>query len=124
MKLRINKQSIRLRLSQHDVELLRANNTISESLICGMKEENLFIYKLLLVAEGFSEVKVTQNKINIIISKNEIKDWLINDELVSFERSIDTSATPLSVLIERDFKCLTPRSENEEGLFGHRNKEC
>ena len=59
-----------------------------------------------------------------MILKSEINEWLLKDEIVSFECSFPTLSNPLTVLIERDFKCLTPRNENEAHLFENPNGKC
>ena len=69
-------------------------------------------------------VKIKSEEINIIVSKSEIAQWLQHEELVSFEFCVATHSGPLMVLIERDFKCLTPRKENEDGLFDNPNEKC
>jgi hypothetical protein len=124
MKLRINQQSIRLRLSQKDISNLRFNGTLSVPLFWGMQEDDLLVYKLSLIEEGVSQVNLSNEEINIIVLKSEINDWLQNDEITSFECSFHTIATPLTILIERDFKCLTPRKENEEDLYENSNGKC
>jgi hypothetical protein len=124
MKLRINQQSIRLRLSQNDIANLRLNSTVSVPLFWGMEEDDLLVYKLSIVEEGVSQVKIKAEEINIMILKNAIENWLKNDEVVSFECSFPTLSHPLKVLIERDFKCLTPRNENEGDLFENPNVKC
>jgi hypothetical protein len=124
MKLRIYNQSIRLRLSQKDVEHLRAIGTLSVPVFWGMQEDDVLVYKLSLIEEGLSQIKIRQEEINVMILKSEIEKWLQQDEIVSFECSIPTLSQPLMVLIERDFKCLTPRIENEEGLFENPNEKC
>lgn len=124
MKLRINNQSIRLRLSQKDIVNLGANNNISEPLYWGPQENDILVYKLSLIEEGVSQVKIKSEEINIIVSKSEIAQWLQHEELVSFEFFVATHSGPLMILIERDFKCLTPRKENEDGLFDNPNEKC
>jgi hypothetical protein len=124
MKLRINHQSIRLRLSVKDIENLRANNTVSVPLFWGLKEDDILVYKLSLIEEGISQIKIIQEEINVMVLKSEINEWLEKDEMVSFELSFPTLSNPLTVLIERDFKCLTPRNENEDHLFENPNGKC
>lgn len=124
MKLRINNQSIRLRLSVKDIENLRANHSVSVPLFWGLDEDDLLVYKLSLMEEGISQVKIKQEEINVMILKSEINEWLKKDEIVSFECSFPTLSNPLIVLIERDFKCLTPRNENEAHLFENPNGKC
>ena len=124
MKLRINNQSIRLRLSQKDIVNLGANNNISEPLYWGPQENDILVYKLTLIKEGLSQVKITSKEINVMVLKSEITAWLTHEEMVSFEFCLATHSGPLMVLIERDFKCLTPRNENEDGLFENPNEKC
>jgi hypothetical protein len=124
MKLRINQQSIRLRLSQKDIINLRNNSTISVPLYWGMQEDDLLVYKLSIIEEGQSQVKIRQEEINVMILKSEIANWLSDDAMVSFECSFPTLSSPILVLIERDFKCLTPRNEDEGDLFENPNLKC
>jgi len=124
MKLRINNQSIRLRLSQKDIVNLGANNNISEPLYWGPQENDILVYKLTLIKEGLSQVKITSKEINVMVLKSEITALLTDEEMVSFEFCLATHSGPLMVLIERDFKCLTPRNENEDGLFENPNEKC
>lgn len=124
MKLRINNQSVRLRLSQKDVLNLRANGSISVPLFWGLQEDDILVYKLSLHEEGISQVKIKPEEINVMILKSEILPWLQNDEIVSFESNIPTLSSPLAILIERDFKCLTPRKEDEGDLFENPNMKC
>jgi hypothetical protein len=124
MKLRINQQSIRLRLSQNDIANLRLNSTLSVALFWGIQEDDLLVYKLSIIEEGVSQVKISAEEINIMILKPELEHWLKNDDVVSFECSFPTLSSPLKVLIERDFKCLTPRNEDEGDLFENPNGKC
>jgi len=124
MKIRMHTQSIRLRLSQHDVSNLKENSSVSVPLFVGMHEDDLYIYKLSLIDEGKSEVKLQQDQLHILILKSELHNWLMHDDVVSFECTLETISAPLLLLIERDFKCVTPRKENEEDLFENPNTKC
>lgn len=124
MKLRINKQSVRFRLSQQEIINLRALKTISVALFWGLNEDDIWVYKLTIIDEGVSQLKIRPEEFNIMILKTEIENWLNNDEIVSFECNFPTLSNPLFVLIERDFKCLTPRKEDESDLFENPNTIC
>lgn len=124
MKLRINQQSIRLRLSQKDISNLRNNGSISVPLFWGMQEDDLLVYKLSIIEEGLSQVKIRQEEIHVMILGTELQDWLQHDENISFEVAFPTLSGPLNVLIERDFKCLTPRNEDEGDLFENPSTKC
>lgn len=124
MKLRINKQSVRLRLSQTDINQLRSNGLVSVPLYWGPDENDLFMYRLSLEEQAASVVYFSGDHIQVKVNKNDIANWLHDEQCVSFEFSITTAMQPLTVLIERDFKCLTPRNENEEDLFENPNSKC
>jgi hypothetical protein len=124
MKLRINQQSIRLRLSQKDITNLRNNASVSVPLYWGMQEDDMLVYKLSIIEEGISQVKIRPEEINVIILRKELHDWLQHDENISYEVAFPTLSGPLAVLIERDFKCLTPRKEDEGDLFENSNVKC
>jgi hypothetical protein len=124
MKLRINQQSIRLRLSQNDISNLRKNKSVSVPLYWGMQEDDLLVYKLSIIEEGISQVKIRPEEINVMILANDLNDWLQHDENISYEVAFPTLSGPLNVLIERDFKCLTPRKEDERDLFENPNVKC
>lgn len=122
--MRISGQSIRLRLSQKDVLNLRGNGSISVPVFFGMQEDDILVYKLSIIEEGLSQVKIKPEEITVLILKNDINEWLQHDALVSFECILPTLSSPLTVLIERDFKCLTPRKEDEGDLFENPNSVC
>jgi hypothetical protein len=124
MKLRINKQSIRLRLSQTDINQLRDNGLVSVPLYWGSNENDLFMYRLSVEEETASGVYFSGDHIHVKVNKIEIAQWLHDEQCVSFEFSVTTAMQALVVLIERDFKCLTPRNENEEDLFKNPNDKC
>jgi hypothetical protein len=111
-------------MSKNDVDQLITNASIAVTLAYGMKREDIFTYTLKLIENGLSQVNVEQNKIEIIILYNELKNWLTNESMISYERIFNTHALPLTILIERDFKCLTPRKEDESDLFENLNTVC
>lgn len=115
MKLRINGNNIRLRLSPEDVETLCSNSKVS----CYTKLLNgLFSYEL--KAESHWHAEVVGSHISVSIPESEITEWEKN-ETVGFEHRFDNG---LFVLIEKDFQCLHPRKhEQEDHLYPNPEKQ-
>lgn len=114
MKLRINGNSIRLRLTPEDVVSLCTNSKVSyhTKLLNG-----LFSYELR--AEVHWHAEVVGSHLSVSIPKSEITDWEKNDT-VGFEHHFENG---LFVLIEKDFQCLHPRShEQEDHLYPNPEK--
>jgi hypothetical protein len=113
MKLRIKGNTVRLRLSQSEVELLEKGGTVYEKTEFGASD---FGYRLRANREWKAEFE--NGTISISVPEEEVANWATTDKvgmqkIFTFEKSSD-----LDVLIEKDFKCLSPRSD-EEGLFPH-----
>jgi hypothetical protein len=115
MKLRINSNSIRMRLSQGEVEELVESRVVYELLNFG--NTNL-TYQLILSDVKVASAAYENDCISISIPKFEGNKWASSDQ-VSIEETISLEkGDVLSILIEKDFKCLTTRpNEDESDLF-------
>lgn len=116
MKLRIHKNSIRLRLSQPEVEKIGQGNTIMETLETGLGRENNFSY-MLWPMENCQDLGAAfeQNILKIYLPMHQAKEWA-NTEKVSISRT----GNGVTILIEKDFQCLHKRAgEDESQNFPH-----
>jgi len=118
MKLRLQNNSLRLRLDQDDVDLFKKEKRISET-INFRKESNSLSYSINW--ERYAE-KVSAEFVgnDILISvPDEVANKWIQDEEVGFEYNQDLgNGKQLSILVEKDFKCLNERKgENESRAF-------
>ena len=113
MKLRINKNSIRLRLSQSELEVFRQNGKWSE--ILHFPNGGALIYRL---REGTDTlVSYAQDVITVVLCEEEVETW-INTEQVGIRAELDLpGGEKLSILVEKDFQCLTNREEDQSDLF-------
>lgn len=115
MKLRINGNSIRLRLTPQEVESLSAGEKISAHT---MLLNGLFSYEL--KAESTWHAEVIGSNISISIPQAETSGWAENDK-VGFEHHFENG---LLVMIEKDFQCLHPRPhEPEDHLYPNPEKQ-
>ena len=125
MKLRIKGSTIRLRLSQTEVKEIAAGQQIQETVYFG--QENILKYTL--IPDTVEELTATfeNDTIKIYAPALRIKQWCENEDDVGFDRSIrHAEGTSLYILVEKDYKCLDIRDEDESDLFENPNagKQC
>ena len=111
MKLRIHKNSIRLRLSQQEVDKIGQGSPIIEMIEMGMGKENNFGYTLSPL-DHIDEISAqyVQNILKISFPGHLAKEWA-SSEMVSVSNGADNN---LSILIEKDFQCLHQRPDEDE----------
>ena len=126
MKIRILNNSIRLRLSQSEVKDLVEQGTVKATTRFGVDEAAVFNYQIkaseevdLLFANYQSDV------ITIFINKNIAQTWAADDAQISLKSEVSVGHDQtLAILVEKDFKCLSPtRTEDESDLFPHPKEE-
>lgn len=115
MKLRIKGNSIRFRLSQSEVDELIDSNVVYEMINFG---KSYLTYQLNLANTKDVSVEYEKDCISINLPKVMGSKWAKSDQ-VGIEEIISLNGKgSLSVLIEKDFKCLTDRPhEDESDLF-------
>lgn len=114
MKLRIRGNSIRLRLTKGEIALLGDTGRVAASTDFGA-EWPVFKYELRTdeETEGVRAL-FDRNTIRILLSVSAATAW-IKSETVGIESTQQTSANSfLRLLIEKDFKCLSPRDGEDE----------
>ncbi|MEQ6122164.1 hypothetical protein [Reichenbachiella sp. MALMAid0571] len=108
MKLRILNNSIRLRLSQLEIETLKSEKRVSGKTSFNTSD---FVYSLIInsseedISTGFEN-----GHLKVMISKSLGDTW-INTELVGFENKDQGS---LRIVIEKDFQCLHKRPGEDD----------
>ena len=118
MKLRIKDNSIRLRLTQTEVEQIGNGDQIHNNLNFPGGER--VSYLLVGSAVENTEIEYKDNRISISVPTEILTIWANSDEVsLLYELSLDHDNV-LKLLIEKDFACLTPREdEDESDLFPH-----
>ncbi|OEK00676.1 hypothetical protein BFP97_03765 [Roseivirga sp. 4D4] len=113
MKLRIQDNSIRFRLTQTEV----SNFGTTGSCVATVQfpNGNELVYQLTIgdkIASSFAD-----NTIDISLPKTAIESWIQSDQVgIKGELPLE-NGDKLSILVEKDFKCLTARSEDESDMF-------
>ena len=118
MKLRIKDNSIRLRLTQTEVEQIGNGDQIHNNLNFPGGER--VSYLLVGSAVENTEIDYKDNRISISVPTEILTIWANSNEVsLLYELSLDHDNV-LKLLIEKDFACLTPREdEDESDLFPH-----
>lgn len=118
MKLRIKDNSIRLRLTQTEVERIGNGDQIHNNLNFPGGER--VSYLLVGSAVENTEIEYKDNRISISVPTEILTIWANSNEVsLLYELSLDHDNV-LKLLIEKDFACLTPREdEDESDLFPH-----
>ena len=106
MKLRFSKNAVRFRLSKSEVSLLNKNGELEKSYTTDyqfIKYDNKFIVK---------------------IPEIVCDEWC-RSEMIRLEKTINSHVNPFLILVEKDFKCLTERqNEDESDNFDNPNSSC
>jgi hypothetical protein len=123
MKIRMQRNSIRFRLKQFEVEDLAEKKFVKEVIVFGNEEKDQLQLILKVGSSDFSlEQKTTA--VQLIISERVANQWMKTD-LVGFEQKIRTAkGKEINILVEKDFKCLTRSDEEEVGSYPNLMKQC
>lgn len=111
MKIRINGNSVRMRLNPEEVEELVQKGTAQDT--CTFPNA-VFSYEIQASQGHEIEAKFEHNAVRVLIPEESLNDW-DKDSRVGFEHN---TSEGLFILIEKDFQCLHPRKhEKEEHLY-------
>src|SRR5678815_1382392 len=114
MKLRLQRNSVRLRLTRSEVERLRDIGLVEESVDFGGGD--VLSYRL---QSGLEPEPVgaafRQGIVTVSVSAQTAQAWAGSDDVGIYAQS-----GALSISIEKDFRCLTlPRGEQEADAYPH-----
>lgn len=109
MKLRIRGNSLRLRLTQGDVARLGSEGEVSEAVEFGGGNQS-FIYTL-AATEGVEgpTAAFANGNLTVSIPKKVADEWTSTDMV-----GIESAESVPSILIEKDFACLSTREGEDE----------
>ncbi len=117
MKIRIRGNSVRLRLTQSEVDRIRTEGEVSEKTEFAQGD---FIYRLLRKPDTELNADLENGRIVVTIPDEQAILWATSEQ-VGLEGNTENG---VSILIEKDFKCLTERDEDESDLFVNPNENC
>ena len=114
MKLRVTKNSIRLRLSQTDVQRFSEAGIVDEELKIGGIRGGSLTYRLIRGNGAVVTANIDNAILTVAIPAGEADEWT-GSERVGIEGSqTNDEGIDVSILIEKDFACLTPRAGDDD----------
>ena len=110
MKLRIRGNSLRLRLGESEVDQLISAGRVSESIVFSAAPSASLTYTLDTSPDAREiTVRFASSEITVTIPGGVAKEWATS-ERVGLSGALPISdEMSLAILIEKDFRCLTPR---------------
>ena len=112
MKLRIKGSSLRLRLTQGEVKQLETDGEVAEQVHFGGGAQ--LTYRLRSIPQDSAiSADYRDNVIDIRIPRDAALTWSRTDQ-VTLSQMQPVSGGELRVVIEKDWNCLAPRSEEDE----------
>ena len=122
MKIRIQGNSIRVRLSRPEVEKLSRDSYIEEKTFFG---NNSFCYALKQdVLINALSATYSDNNMTMYVPKAFLEKWPENNVVgIDSEMPVGKTET-LYLLLEKDFKCLDNVAEDQSDNYENPNKSC
>lgn len=120
MKLRIRENTIRFRLKRAEVKRLASGHSIVEQTCF---PDSVMTYRLDISDDGKFAASFHDGNLVICLPKQEVTQWAQNDQISIVAEQALGNADVLSLLIEKDFKCLSPGHhrpcEDDADTFTH-----
>ncbi len=120
MKLRLQSNSIRLRLKQGEVARLAKGGRLEEKILFACGPEQAFTY-ILETIEGAAapHAELTNNTLHVRVSVHDARQWAQTDAVGIEEHQPLSPNHCLHLLIEKDFACLDRGGDENEDTFPH-----
>lgn len=109
MKLRFNENSLRLRLSQTDVARLKQEGRVEHTIFFTPRQTLIYSIEAATVAQIGASFE--DGRIRVVAPSSVVQAWVDGDEV-----GIEDPGPPLRVLIEKDFQCVHPSSEDADNF--------
>jgi hypothetical protein len=107
MKLRILGNSLRLRISRSELERLRTDGSIEDSIRFAPAPEASLTYALAVEpGESGVTVRYAPQRVTVVLSKAQLQAWSQPEEVGIYVSVSNGSETGLRLTIEKDFACL------------------
>jgi hypothetical protein len=118
MKLRLQSNSIRLRLKRAEVDLLTKLGRVEEKIVLGSGEEDVFSYALEASPKVFApQASLKTGRILVELPVEAATRWAMGDDVGIETRLSIGDGRELHVLIEKDFACLNGSEEQNHDTF-------
>ena len=119
MKLRLQFNSIRLRLKRTEVDYLAKSGRLEENIVAGAGPKDVFRYVLESSTTVTATVAQWEDKGLVVIVPSETLQRWAHREDVGIEAKLAAGSETLTVLIEKDFACLDRSDADNADTFPH-----
>ena len=117
MKVRILDNSFRFRLKAPELEILQKKGKISETVEFGVAASSQLSFCLQVNGTGKATVVFQHNSIIFYLPEQLVDKWISTD-MTGFSNEIEAEDGKLiSLLVEKDFKCMAVCAENDPASF-------
>ncbi len=119
MKLRIHKDSVRLRFTRDEAKALSEGTVLTEQVAIGPLEEQRLSYRV--VPNGAEGIRAgfADNTISVYVPKAELVSWY-EGETLALEATQSWNGGQVRLLLEKDMQRLNPKpGEEPEGVYAH-----
>ena len=121
MKLRIRGNTVRIRISQSDMTQIVDHGVVVDSIDFALGER--LEYRVEVVPSGVVRASYQGNSISVALPQKSVENWSHSAEVSIESKQLLNNGVNLTILVEKDFTCLTSRDgEDEEDLFPNPNK--
>ncbi len=125
MKLRLGKNSIRLRVLRSEVEILRAGTRLDETLHFGPKDSEHLTFALESSAGAASTaLRFSGNEILVSIAADRLQQWASSEQVGVYDRIDTGQGRTIEILVEKDFACLDRSDAENADTFDNPNLTC
>jgi hypothetical protein len=126
MKLRIRGNTLRLRLSRGEVNELAERGEVRDGIAFGASATERLGYAIVASDSAtVTSARLSSGNVEVLVPRALAREWAAS-ETVGFEAEQAVgSGSPLQLLVEKDFACLTPRKgEDDTDAFPNPNETC
>jgi Family of unknown function (DUF7009) len=119
MKLRIRDNSIRLRLTRGEVDLLAADGRVAAR--TEFADGRAFGYVLESSPASVSPGATFSDRvITVRLPESTVKEWAVSEQVSISGEQLLGDGDSLAILVEKDFRCLVPRDgEDDADMYEH-----
>lgn len=112
MKIRIRGNSVRIRVSQTELEHLAEHGVAEDRIRFGPGAE--LAYRVCVVPNGEVRAALADGAITVEVPRAAVESWLDPSEVsIRGEQPIG-AGDALKILVEKDFACLAPREDEDQ----------
>jgi hypothetical protein len=118
MKLRLQSNSIRLRLKRGEVDQLAKLGRVEEKIVIGSGHDDVLVYVLQTSPKVFApQATLAAHTLLVELPIEQAQHWVSGDD-IGIEAKVATGhGVELQILIEKDFACLNGDEEQNRDTF-------